>query len=213
MTSRPVHPATAAARAGSTGVGRSLALAATWLLGGTVVVLAVTGTALAGRVGGWAWAGVAVLPLLAVTWWFTRGLRARRGLRTAAVVVGAGLVAALVAGAAPGYDRLGQAADALPVPAESVLVRADAEGSVSCFQECPSLVRHFAVPDAGAAEEAMSDALTADGWVEDGGAWRRGSFQVTLRAEHDLPMADVLPPRAEQPSGWELLAVTVGSGR
>lgn len=210
--SAPGSAPTSVAEARVRGFGRALLLVATWTLGGVFVIFAVLGSAVAGRVGGWAWTVLYVAPLVGLTWWITRRSPTRRVLRGVGVGLGVVLWAALVAVAVPGHDRLAQVSATLPVPWELPLLRTDAAGSALCFGECPSVTHHYAVPDAEEAAAAMGYSLAALGWTDDGGAWRRGKFQVQLRAEEVLPMAERRPPLVQVPDGWGVLVVVVGSG-
>lgn len=190
---------------------RVVGLLAVWLVWVVVsaAVLVLTGTA--GRDGGWAWAVLALAPLVLVTWLILRPTKRPVAVVVTAVVAIVLLGAGVYAVAPASLERVDRISRDLPVPADAVELTVVAIPSDWCLQGCSRVERVYAVPDAAEALVALETALQEHGWVQVSHRWCRGtSFSVqATRVSPDDPVFAARPgPRA----GEQAISVTATAG-
>lgn len=167
---------------------RVAGLVVAWLAW-TALVVGVFGVmGYAGVDGGWAWAALALAPLVLLTRWVLKpaGRPRRTTIAASAITVILGVVVYLSFPAS--VQRVDRVSQGLPVPSDAVEVWVDAVPSAWCLETCSYVERGYTVPDSDTALAALTAGLEDRGWQHQGSRWCHGGFSVQVaRASNDDP--------------------------
>ena len=186
-------------------VGRGLLVMLSWAVCVFVVATVVQATGMAGSATGRVVSASAVLVALVPTWFLVRRARVRWWLMLAAAVVLVAVGVGLGRLAGPSLARMSSVGSSLPTAAGAVLLTTSSSERTWCAGECSRVTYVYAVPDLGAANVEIAQALVADGWSpRQPGQFCRDELGVSMTADvgPDIIRAPEVPP------GMTLMSMT-----